>query len=300
MGKSKKYSKRNWLLSCHKVSYIVSAIKLLAKAQKTQRKYKKITFAIFAALREIFIFKMLFSARQNALHKAQLYRLLTAIIDVPGIALNVYFKGGTCAAMLGYLDRFSVDLDFDLKKEANKNELRKKILPVFKLLDLKVKDQSKEALQFFLKYEALPGQRNTIKLELLDKYIEPNQYKPQYLKDIDRTMICQTIETMFANKLVAIIDRYEQNGTITGRDIYDTHYFFNKGYAFNHEIIEYRRKTDTLSYLRELISFIDDKINQTVIDQGLNPLLDYKRFTQIRKTLKNEVLMFIQDVIENI
>ncbi|MBW8050037.1 MAG: nucleotidyl transferase AbiEii/AbiGii toxin family protein [Cytophagales bacterium] len=243
---------------------------------------------------------MFFSARQNALHKAQLYRLLTTIIDEPGIALNVYFKGGTCAAMLGYLNRFSVDLDFDLKKDANKNELRKKLLPIFKILDLKVKDQSKEALQFFLKYEALPGQRNTIKLELLDKYIEPNQYKPQYLKDIDRTMICQTIETMFANKLVAIIDRYEQNGTITGRDIYDTHYFFNKGYAFNHEIIEYRRKTDTLSYLRELRSFIDDKINQTVIDQGLNPLLDYKRLTQIRKTLKNEVLMFIQDVIENI
>ena len=51
---------------------------------------------------------------QDTIHKVQLTRLLTEILDNPTLSQNLYFKGGTCAAMLGYLDRFSVDLDFDL------------------------------------------------------------------------------------------------------------------------------------------------------------------------------------------
>ncbi|HIP71371.1 MAG TPA: hypothetical protein EYH05_08260, partial [Anaerolineae bacterium] len=51
---------------------------------------------------------------QLAKHRIQLTRLLTEILDDPYLAASLYFKGGTCAAMLGYLDRFSVDLDFDL------------------------------------------------------------------------------------------------------------------------------------------------------------------------------------------
>ena len=55
----------------------------------------------------------------DARHKAQLLRLLTAIVDSPYLSQNLYFKGGTCASMLGFLDRFSVDLDFDLNQNAD-------------------------------------------------------------------------------------------------------------------------------------------------------------------------------------
>ena len=53
---------------------------------------------------------------QDTIHKVQLTRLLTEILDNSILSQNLYFKGGTCAAILGYLDRFSVDLDFDLTK----------------------------------------------------------------------------------------------------------------------------------------------------------------------------------------
>jgi len=40
---------------------------------------------------------------KEAIHKSWLYRLLSAIYDNQILADSLYFKGGTCAAMLGYL-----------------------------------------------------------------------------------------------------------------------------------------------------------------------------------------------------
>ena len=56
---------------------------------------------------------------EDILHKSNLHRLLMEVVDQPVLAQSLAFKGGTCAAMLGYLDRFSVDLDFDLVNGCN-------------------------------------------------------------------------------------------------------------------------------------------------------------------------------------
>ncbi|MBI1870318.1 MAG: nucleotidyl transferase AbiEii/AbiGii toxin family protein [Chlamydiae bacterium] len=63
---------------------------------------------------------MLLPHPRDAVHKAWLCRILTALADDIELLKFLRFKGGTCAAMLDYLDRFSVDLDFDL--EGTKNQ----------------------------------------------------------------------------------------------------------------------------------------------------------------------------------
>ncbi len=238
--------------------------------------------------------------QKRAFHKAQLYRLLIRVLDNPKIAPNIFFKGGTCSLMLGFLDRFSVDLDFDLKKGADKDTLRKEFHNIFQDLNLQVKDESKKALQFFLTYQAPAGQRNTIKLDVLDSVFQSIEYKAQFLKEIDRTAICQTIESIFANKLVALTDRYKKRGTLAGRDVYDIHYFFTHGFDYKKEIIEERTGKIPLSYLKELQEFIKSKITQDVINQDLNFLLPYKQFNSIRKTLKTETLMLLADEIKSL
>jgi predicted nucleotidyltransferase component of viral defense system len=237
--------------------------------------------------------------QKRAYHKVQLYRLLMSLIDNKKIAPNIFFKGGTCCSILGFLDRFSVDLDFDLKRGVDKEKLRKELHSVFKDLNLEVKDESKKALQFFLRYQAPVGQRNIIKLEILDKTFRSNDYKAQYLIEIDRVAVCQTIETMFANKLVALTDRYKKRGTIAGRDIYDIHHFFSQGYNYKEEIVKERTGQTAISYLKKLKKFIADKITQKIINQDLNFLLSNKKFQSIRKVLKTETLMLIEDEIQN-
>ena len=127
-----------------------------------------------------------------------------------------------------------------------------------------------------------------------------NQYEPVRLKEIDRIIFCQTIETMFANKLVALIDRWERNSSIAGRDLYDIHYFFIQGFKYDQDILTERTGKTPALYLKDLVDFINKKVSQTIIDQDLNTLLIKQRFNLIRKTLKNEVLMFLQDEIKRI
>ncbi|MFH1564443.1 MAG: nucleotidyl transferase AbiEii/AbiGii toxin family protein [bacterium] len=246
---------------------------------------------------------MIISNSKDAIHKAWLFRLLNAIYDNAFLANNLYFKGGTCAAMLGYLDRFSIDLDFDLAAEnkspqppfARGGNIEKNLEIIFKKLGLSIKDRSQKAPQYFLKYPRKENERNTIKIDITTDAPKSNIYKPMIFKDIDRIINCQTIETMFANKLVALIDRFEKNGSIAGRGLYDIHHFFIKGFRYNKEVIIERRKKDLISFFDELILFIEKNINETVINQDLNYLLPNDKFQAIRKVLKNETKMFLED-----
>lgn len=243
---------------------------------------------------------MIIPRREDAYHKMQLYRLLTAIVDEEKIATQICFKGGTCAAMLGFLDRFSVDLDFDLLEKADKKNLRRYFHQLFADLVLEIKDESRTTLQFLLRYEAEPNQRNTIKLDVLDQGCKADVCRPQYLPEIDRYMNCQTVETMFANKLVALVERFEKNKSIAGRDVYDIHHFFMKGYRYEASIIRERRGVEVGEYLEQLTEFVEKHITQTVINQDLNTILPPEKFNQIRKVLKSETLTLLHDELKRV
>jgi len=244
---------------------------------------------------------MIIPSPKEAIHKAWLYRLLSAIYDNQILANSLYFKGGTCAAMLGFLDRFSIDLDFDYVGEKNELEkIRNELEKIFGDLGLTIKDKSKNVPQYFLRYPAKLDMRNTIKIDITFPPPKANTYKVFKLNDIDRIVTCQTIETMFANKLVALIDRYEKNNSIAGRDLYDIHHFFMAGFKYNREVIRKRRNNNLAFFFRELNNFVSKKIKQSFIDQDLNSLLAPDEFQKIRKVLKQETLIFLGDEIERI
>lgn len=238
---------------------------------------------------------------KDANHKAWLYRLLSAIYDDAFLASHLYFKGGTCAAMLGYLDRFSVDLDFDfLGDQKNLKETRKHMEKIFEDLKLEIKDASKRVPQYFLKYPADPGTRNTLKVDVTFPHPRANQYEPKELVDIGRIIYCQTIETMFANKLVACVERYKKNGSLASRDVYDIHHFFFRGYRYNKEVIEERRKKTVLAAMQETRDLLEKYMTDELINQDLNALLAPQALQMSRKFLKQETLMFLRDEISRL
>ena len=232
--------------------------------------------------------------KEDILHKFQLLKLLTAIVDDPQISQRLYFKGGTCAAMAGFLDRFSIDLDFDLRKSVNKSKLKTGLEKIFKDQSFTIANKKDQTLFYLLKYKAPPNRRNTLRLSVFEDIIKANDYKPIFLPEIGRLVNCQTIETMFANKLVAPIDRYQKHEKIAGRDIYDIHYFFSQGYKFKDEIIKERTGVGAKDYIKILIEFIEDKITQKILTEDLSTLLPYPKFQKVRKTLKDEVVLFLK------
>jgi predicted nucleotidyltransferase component of viral defense system len=237
----------------------------------------------------------------DAKHKAWLYRTLRSLADNAYISQHLRFKGGTCASLLGILDRFSVDLDFDYIGEKNDiSRIQKEMESVFLDIGLSIKDKSKNVPQYFLRYPNKEGERNTIKVDVTFPPPQANTYEARRFEDIDRIWYCQTPETMFANKLVALVDRYNRNTSIAGRDIYDIHYFFENGLRYNEDVIKERTGKEAKDFFVDIIEFIEKKVSDKNIDQDLNTLLASEVFHKKRKFLKSETIFFLRDEIERL
>ncbi len=230
---------------------------------------------------------------EDALYKSYLNRLLIEIIDRPLLAQALAFKGGSCASMLGFLDRFSIDLDFDDLAGADETALRQEFHRAFEALRLKITGELTNVLFFQLRYPNAPGKRNSLKVSTNTITIKANQYKVQYFPEIDRLMNSQTLETMVANKLVAVTDRWQLHKTIAGRDIYDIHYFLVHGYSYHAPVIVERTGLGPKDYLEKLAAFIKENVTQTIINEDLNTLLPPAQFQQIRKILIPETISLL-------
>lgn len=237
---------------------------------------------------------MLIPNARDTIHRAWMLRLLSAIADDRVLMASLRFKGGTCAAMRNLLDRFSVDLDFDLLSTEEMPIVRDRLESIFSKLHLTIKDRSKAVPQYFLCYDAEEGKRNTIALDITLPPPVSNEYEVVRFTDIDRFLPCQTIGTMVANKLVTPIDRFEKHGTIAGRDLYDIHHFLFQGFPWNAAVIEERTHMPVQKFLRSLRAFIDEHVTQTVIDQDLNTLLPPKQFREVRRVLKQETIVLLR------
>ncbi|MEK7672418.1 MAG: nucleotidyl transferase AbiEii/AbiGii toxin family protein [Patescibacteria group bacterium] len=237
---------------------------------------------------------MILPKANDAIHRAWMYRILTAVSDEPVLNGRLGFKGGTCATMRGLLDRFSVDLDFDLLDAANLSLVKNNFEKIFKKLGLEIADCSKQSAQYFLKYKNKNTERNTLKIDCNFPIPKSNQYEMVRIPEIDRILNCQTVPTMFANKLIAVSDRYTRNRSIAGRDIFDIHAFFLKGFEVNEKVIQEKTGKSVAEYFKFLAEFIKQNVTQSIIDEDLNHLLPVAEFKSIRKGLKQEVLAFLR------
>lgn len=230
-------------------------------------------------------------------HRAWLLRLLSEIIDDAQLKQFLRFKGGTCASMLGFLDRFSVDLDFDILDESKTREIREKLAKIFADLDLEIKGQSPKVLEFTLKYPSSANERNSLRLDIIGKNYQKNIYENQLLPEINRYFGCQTVETMFSHKLVALSDRYDKHKTIAGRDIYDIHYFFFTGQKYKKELITERTRKNMLEFFQDLKKFIERWVTTDLLVQDLGTLLPQGKMHFVKKNLLTETKMFIDNEI---
>lgn len=242
----------------------------------------------------------------DVLHKFQLQQLLIAVVDDSYLSQYSAFKGGTCAEMSGFLDRFSVDLDFDAVGKVDENKFRSCIDKITKKLGLiddnkqssaSKASKNKESLFFNFKYIAPQNQRNKLKFSFFENTVTSNEYETRFLSEINRTVKCQTLGTMVANKFVTPIDRYERHKEIEGRDIYDIYYFIQEGYEINEAVIKERTDLEFDEYIKKLVKFIDEKVTDKIIQEDLNMLLPLEKFSKIRKTLKQDTLLYLRNCL---
>ena len=222
-------------------------------------------------------------------HKKIMLNILADISKNPELSVNLGFKGGTCCYFIYGLDRFSVDLDFDLLN------LKKKDLVIEKMDELlkkygTIKKEGGE-MSRKLKYS---DDSSALKIDISSRN-ELNHLNSYKIKDIVSGIPLNTLikKDMFAHKLVAVKDRFENklaNKIIANRDLYDINFFFKKNWEINYEIISLRRKKDAKLYLKELREFIENNVDNKKILDGIGALVDNEKREWVKNELKNEVI----------
>jgi len=222
-------------------------------------------------------------------HQRIMLNILADISAQSQLSVNLGFKGGTSCYFLYGLDRFSVDLDFDLLDTSKKEQVTAGITDILG----KYGALYRGLKQMFWKIK-YSEEGSALKFDLSDR-VDLNKLNQYEIKDIISGVPLNVLarDDMFAHKLVAISDRFTnktKNKKIVNRDLYDINFFFNQGWKFNHAIIELRQKMPVKNYIKDLINLINKQVDEKNILDGLGALVDDKKRDWVKNNLKKEVL----------
>ncbi len=211
-------------------------------------------------------------------HEQILKNILRDIYTTSNLGARLAFKGGTCLYMFYGLDRFSVDLDFNVISEDFDEKPITDILAKYLLLT----DQFQKHftwLWFGSYQKGMQGVKVEIsKRDFPDTYINKNFY--------GITIPSLSPDCMFAHKLCAISDRKKMQN----RDLYDAHFMFVKDFPINEEIIKIRTGKTLKEYFLYLIDFIEKNAKKNTILDGLGELLDNSQKDRVKETLLRDIL----------
>jgi predicted nucleotidyltransferase component of viral defense system len=217
-------------------------------------------------------------------HKTILFQILKDIYSDTTISPYLGFKGGTAALMFYGLDRFSVDLDFDLLDESQEEHVFNRIIEVVKRYGM-LKEAHKKRFNLFalLSYE---DKARNIKVE-----INRRQYGSRYeiKTHLGVSMRVMVIEDMFAHKLMAM---YERVGK-TSRDIYDVWFFLKSRFPINQAIVENRAQMPFKQVIGKCVEQLRKTDNRQILT-GVGELLTTRQKDWAKAKLKEETIALLQ------
>lgn len=227
----------------------------------------------------------------TAKHKSLLIKILKDIYSDPTIGPTLGFKGGTAAAIFYDLNRFSVDLDFDLldaQKEDYVFERVKKILENYG----KLKQTRKKRFNLFyvLSYDEKNINSQNVKVEINRREFG-SRYDVKSFLGISMQVMVK--EDMAAHKLCAM---YERIGK-TNRDIFDVQFFLGSNWPVNRKIIEDRSGMPYKEFLEKVIEIMEKFDNRDIL-AGMGELLTEKQKAWAKAKLKSEVLFSLKLALE--
>ena len=218
-----------------------------------------------------------------ASHKTVLFQILKGIYSDSRISPFLGFKGGTAAVMFYGLDRFSVDLDFDLLDDDKRQEVFDRVVKIVSAHG-KLKESHVKRFSLFCLVSYEDRGRN-IKVE-----VNRRQFGSRY--DIKTylgvSMLVMKPKDMFAHKLMVMSERIGK----TSRDIYDVWFFLNNRFPINKEIIETRSGMPFNDLLDKCINQLEKLNNRKILD-GVGELLTPSQKDWAKAKLRQETIALL-------
>lgn len=225
----------------------------------------------------------------KVVHKNILVSLLKDIYTNAAVGPFLGFKGGTAAYFFYELNRFSVDLDFDLLDDAQAQHVfgeLKKILVAHGAI--KESREKRYTLFFILSYSE---QAQNIKVEVNLRNFGSRYDVKSYLGIPMKVMIK---EDMIAHKMVAMLERMGK----ANRDIFDTYFFLKHHWPINEQIIEKRTGLSIQQFLQQCVQALEAMDTRDILS-GLGELLDNKQKAWVKEKLRDETIFLLKLSLEN-
>lgn len=224
-------------------------------------------------------------------HKNILVHILKDIFNDHAIAPYLGFKGGTAALLFYGLERFSVDIDFDLLNEAKQEEVFQVVKHILERYGT-VKTQNKRySLFFLLSYHNKSAEAKNIKVEI-NKRNFGSSYQVLHYLGIAMKVMVQT--DMVAHKLVAMHERIGK----ANRDIFDVWFFLKNQWSVNKAIVELRTQMSYASFLQICINELEKMSDKNILS-GIGELLDQKQKAWVKAYLRSETIFLLKLAAEN-
>lgn len=217
-------------------------------------------------------------------HKNVLIRILKDIYTDTTIGPFLGFKGGTAAYLFYNLNRFSVDLDFDLLDPSEEQQVFEQITKILEKHGT-IKESLKKRYTIFFRLSYTDNHQN-IKIEINLRNFGSQYEVKSYLGIAMKVMVK---EDMIANKMVAMTERIGK----ANRDIFDTYFFLKNNWPINEQIIKKRTGLSMHEFLKKCIKILESMINVGILS-GLGDLLDAKQKTWVKNNLLTETIFLLQ------
>jgi predicted nucleotidyltransferase component of viral defense system len=225
-------------------------------------------------------------------HRSILINILKDIYTDTTLGPVLGFKGGTAAYLFHGLDRFSVDLDFDLLDESRTDYVFSQIKTILEDYGtLKMAEKKRFTIFYLLSYHDKDVNAQNIKVEINKRNFGSKYYVDAYL---GVSMKAMTREDMCAHKLVAM---YERIGK-TNRDIYDVRFFLRNNWPINKAIVEQRTNMPFKKFLKACVVALK-KVDNNDILSGMGELLTEKQKAWVKANLVTDTIFLLKLVLEN-
>ncbi len=227
-----------------------------------------------------------------SIHKNIQLQILKEIYTDTMISSHLGFKGGTAALMFYDLNRFSVDLDFDLldqSDEAKEKEIFEKILKIAQGYG-EIRESRIKRYNLLIIFSYDPKAQN-VKIEVNRREFG-SRYELKTLLGI--SMLVMVREDMFANKIMAM---YERVGK-TSRDVFDVYFFTKNNWPINRDIVEQRAKLSFKEVLVKSIELLEKMGNRHILD-GLGEFLTESQKDWARVKLRTETIFLLKARLES-
>ena len=217
-------------------------------------------------------------------------QILQEIYSDTAISSLIGFKGGTCAFFFYGLNRFSVDLDFDLfstDEAAQKLVFEKLGGRIQKYGEIKDRYIKHNTIFFLLSYGDAD---HNVKVEINLRILMPDIREHYEIQErMGVSMLVGKKDYLFASKLAALTSRR----VLAMRDIYDIWFFAKNTWDINAGVIRARTGKTVKEHLADCIPVIESVQNNEIL-RGLGELLqDEKQKMWVRTHLRKEAVLLL-------